>query len=63
MSERRLRSRCECGWEVTGSEDEVVAATIEHGGRVHNMEATREQVLARAEVLDGAGAPQAGSAA
>ena len=30
--ERQYTNRCACGWEVTGSEDEVVA--------------TREQVLA-----------------
>jgi predicted small metal-binding protein len=62
MGEPTLRSRCACGWEVTGTEDEVVAATIDHGGRVHNMEATRDQVLERAERLDD-GAAQAGSAA
>ncbi|HEY6569233.1 MAG TPA: hypothetical protein VIZ22_03040 [Candidatus Limnocylindrales bacterium] len=62
MSEQRLRSSCACGWEVTGTADEVVAATIEHGGKVHNMEATRDQVLARAEVVDD-GSSQAGSAA
>jgi len=39
-------NRCACGWEVSGSEDEVVDATIEHGRRIHNMEATREQVVA-----------------
>jgi predicted small metal-binding protein len=39
-------NHCACGWEVTGSEDEVVDATIDHGRRIHNMEATREQVLA-----------------
>ena len=61
MSEPRLRSSCACGWQVTGTPDEVVAATIEHGGKVHNMEATREQVLERAEVVDDAS--QAGSAA
>ena len=38
-------NRCECGWEVTGPLDEVVDATIEHGRRIHNMEATREQVI------------------
>ena len=38
-------NRCACGWEVTGPEDEVVDATIDHGRRIHNMEATREQVL------------------
>lgn len=44
-----LTARCACGWETTGPENEVVAATIEHGRRLHNMEATREQVLASAE--------------
>ena len=39
-------NRCECGWEVTGSLDEVVDATIEHGRWIHNMEASRDQVLA-----------------
>jgi predicted small metal-binding protein len=43
---REFTNRCACGWEVTGSEDEVVAATIDHGRRLHNMEATREQVVA-----------------
>jgi len=46
-------NRCECGWEVSGPVDEVVDATIEHGRRIHNMEASRDQVLA---VL-GAGQP------
>ena len=46
-------NRCECGWEVTGPLDEVVDATIEHGRQIHNMEASRDQVLA---VL-GAGQP------
>lgn len=40
--------RCVCGWESTGAEDEVVAATIDHGRRLHNMDATREAVLAMA---------------
>ena len=43
---REFTNRCACGWEITGSEDEVVAATIDHGRRLHNMEATREQVVA-----------------
>jgi predicted small metal-binding protein len=46
-------NRCACGWEVSGSLDEVVAATIDHGKRLHNMEATREQVVA-ALAADGA---------
>lgn len=40
--------RCACGWEMAGDEDAVVAATQEHGRRLHNMEASREQVLAMA---------------
>jgi predicted small metal-binding protein len=39
-------NRCACGWEVTGPEDVVVEATIDHGRRMHNMEATRDEVLA-----------------
>ena len=39
-------NRCGCGWEVTGPIDTVVDATIDHGQRIHNMDATREQVLA-----------------
>jgi predicted small metal-binding protein len=44
--EPQYTNRCACGWEITGGEDEVVDATIDHGRRIHNMEATREQVLA-----------------
>jgi predicted small metal-binding protein len=47
-----LRTRCVCGWETTGPEDDVVAATLDHGLRVHNMGGTREDVLQRAEHLD-----------
>lgn len=43
-----LRVRCACGWEMVGVEDKVVEATQEHGRRIHNMAATREQVLAMA---------------
>jgi hypothetical protein len=39
-------NRCACGWEVTGPLDDVVDATIDHGKRIHNMEATRDQVVA-----------------
>jgi predicted small metal-binding protein len=41
--------RCACGWEITGPQDEVVEAVIEHGEKLHNMLATREEVLARLE--------------
>ena len=39
-------NRCACGWEISGSLDTVVEATIDHGRRIHNMAATREQVVA-----------------
>ena len=52
----QFTNRCACGWEVTGTEDAVVDATIDHGRRIHNMEATRDQVLA---VLRGSGPPAA----
>jgi predicted small metal-binding protein len=40
---------CECGFETRGDEDTVVAATQQHGRDVHNMDVTREQVLAMAK--------------
>ena len=46
MTTDTLRLRCACGWETTGPEDELVAATQEHGRRMHNMSATRDEVLA-----------------
>ena len=48
MTQEALTVRCTCGWETTGTEADVVPATIEHGRRLHNMEATPEQVLAMA---------------
>ena len=41
--------RCDCGFEVRGVADEVVEAMQAHAKNVHNMTATREQVLARAQ--------------
>jgi predicted small metal-binding protein len=64
MGERTIRTSCVCGWQAAGTEDEVVAATIEHGLRIHNMGGTRDEVLARAEVVaDGAPAEPADPAA
>jgi predicted small metal-binding protein len=48
-------NRCACGWEVTGPLEEVVDATIDHGRRIHNMEATREQVVAAVAAPTAAG--------
>lgn len=44
--DERLLLRCACGWETRGTVDELVTATREHGRRLHNMEPTRDQVLA-----------------
>jgi hypothetical protein len=48
MVEGPLLARCACGWSFTGSVDDVVRQTQEHARRVHNMKATREQILAQA---------------
>jgi predicted small metal-binding protein len=41
--------RCACGWQTRGTEDQVIASAAEHGKLLHNMTATREQILAMAE--------------
>lgn len=48
MDRDELHVRCACGWETSGPEEEVVAATREHGRRMHNMVPTRDEVLAMA---------------
>ena len=48
MDGATMTVRCVCGWEATGPEEEVVVATIDHGRRVHNMTATRDEVMAMA---------------
>jgi predicted small metal-binding protein len=53
----QFTNRCACGWEVTGSEELVVDATIDHGRRLHNMEATREQVVEALHAAPPADAP------
>ena len=47
-----LRTTCVCGWESVGPADAVIAATLDHGRRVHNMEGTEDEVRARAEVVE-----------
>lgn len=47
-----IRVRCACGWETVGPEDAAVADTQEHGRRLHNMTATRDQVLAMAAPVE-----------
>jgi hypothetical protein len=63
MATTNLTVRCVCGWEVVGPEDVLVAATQEHGRRVHNMAATREEVLAMVVPADEAGRTAAPDAA
>lgn len=58
MDERRIRTRCACGWEASGPQDEVVEATIEHGRRLHNMEATPDQVLSQADDAEAGDEPR-----
>lgn len=43
---------CDCGFSTRGAEDDVVAATQQHGRDVHNMDVTRDQVLAMAKPAD-----------
>jgi predicted small metal-binding protein len=57
----RITVRCACGWEWSGDVEAVVAATQDHGRRVHNMSATRDEVLAMARPPEDANAPAAGS--
>ena len=57
MSDETYTNRCACGWEVSGPEGEVVDATIDHGRRIHNMDATRDEVLAALHGAADPGAP------
>lgn len=43
---------CACGWETTGSTDDVVEAAQEHGRALHNMDVTRDQALEMAVRFD-----------
>jgi predicted small metal-binding protein len=45
---RELVTRCDCGFEARGPADEMVSAMQKHAGDVHNMAASREEILARA---------------
>jgi len=39
---------CDCGYEARGPEEELVPTVQRHGREAHNMDVTREQVLAMA---------------
>ena len=59
MTADSMRLRCACGWETSGTEEEVLAAATEHGERVHNMRPTRDEVLAMAVPSDATADPAA----
>ena len=40
--------RCRCGFEARGTEEDVIPVVQQHGREAHNMQVTREQVLAMA---------------
>ncbi len=40
--------KCDCGFEARGFEDELIPTVQKHGQEAHNMQVTREQVLAMA---------------
>lgn len=44
-----LLVRCDCGFEARGTEVTLVPAVQRHGREAHNMEVTREEVLAMAK--------------
>jgi predicted small metal-binding protein len=52
MAEHEIVVVCECGLEVRGAEDDVIDQVQEHGREAHNMDVTREQVLAMARPAD-----------
>jgi predicted small metal-binding protein len=49
MAREQIVVTCECGLEVRGDVDDVVAKVQEHGRDAHNMDVTRDQVLAMAK--------------
>lgn len=54
MAENRateLLVKCDCGYEARGSQDKLIPAVQQHGREAHNMEVTREQVLAMAQPI------------
>ncbi len=53
MATEQRRLVCACGWEIRGSEAEVIAGTQEHARRLHNMTASREEVLERSTAVPG----------
>jgi predicted small metal-binding protein len=44
--------KCDSGFEARGTEEELVPTVQQHGRDVHNMEVTRDQVLAMAKPIE-----------
>ena len=47
-SKIELIVRCDCGFEARGDEAKLVPLVQRHGREAHNMEVSRQQVLAMA---------------
>jgi hypothetical protein len=45
---------CGCGWSCRGTEDHVIAECTAHGRDIHQMDLSREQVLAAAKPIEDA---------
>lgn len=46
MPENAIEVVCECGFTSQGQPDDVVKETQKHGQEVHNMDVSRDQVMA-----------------
>lgn len=40
---------CECGFEARGTQEDLIEVVQKHGREAHNMEVTRDQVMAMAK--------------
>jgi len=49
--EIELVVRCDCGFEAHGTESKLVPVVQKHGRDAHNMQVTRDQVLAMARPI------------
>lgn len=45
-------TRCACGWETSGTEEEIVADARKHGMSLHNMDVTPDQAMAMASPIE-----------
>lgn len=44
---------CQCGWETTGDEDQIVERAQQHGRDLHNMDVSHDQAMAMASPVEG----------